>query len=257
MTEDGSAGSGRNIRLLVAYDGTDFSGWQRQNGERSVQGEIEKALAVLHKREVPLIGSGRTDAGVHAAGQVANFRTSIARMEARRFVPALNSLLDRDVRILDAREASSDFHARFDARSRLYRYSLICGRHALPHELRYALQLWRRPDVARLNAMARTLLGETDCSTFATPADASESRHRYISLARFFADGDRLVFEIAANAFLWKMVRSIVGSLLHYEEKGWSAAAFADLVAGRNRSLAGPTAPPEGLFLWKIDYYRE
>ncbi len=257
MTEEERVRPGRNIRLLVAYDGTDFSGWQRQDGDRSVQGEIEKALAKIHKKAVPLIGSGRTDAGVHAAGQVANFRTDIARMEAKRFVPALNSLLDRDVRILEAREASSDFHARFDARSRLYRYHLICGRSALPHELRYALQLWRRPDIARLNAMARALLGETDCSTFATPKDPSESRHRYVSLARFCAEGDGLVFEIAANAFLWKMVRSIVGSLLHYEEKGWSAAAFADLVAARERSLAGPTAPPQGLFLWKIDYYRE
>ena len=249
--------TGRNIRLLVSYDGTDFSGWQRQDGHRSVQGEIEAALAKLHKEPVALIGSGRTDAGVHAAGQVANFRTSIARMEASRFVPALNSILARDVRVLEAREASFDFHARFDAKLRMYRYHLICGRPALPHELRYAIQLWRRPDPARLNAMARTLLGETDCSTFATPKDPSESRHRYISLARFVAEGDRLVFEIAANAFLWKMVRSIVGSLLHYEEKGWSREAFAELVAARDRSLAGPTYPPQGLFLWKIDYYRE
>lgn len=247
----------RNIRLLISYDGTEFSGWQRQADNRSVQGEIEKALAKLHKEAVALNGSGRTDAGVHAVGQVANFRTTIRSIEAGRFVPALNALLDRDVRILDAREASLDFHARFDAKSRMYRYNLICGRSALPHELRYALQLWRRPDIARLNAMARTLLGELDCSTFATPKDPSESRHRYISLSRFVAEGDRLIFEITANAFLWKMVRSMVGSLLHYEEQGCTAEAFAEIVSSRNRSLAGPTAPPQGLFLWKIDYYRE
>lgn len=247
---------GRNIRILVAYDGTDFSGWQRQARGRSVQGEIEAALAKLHKGPVSLIGSGRTDAGVHAAGQVANFRTTIKRMDAERFIPALNALMDRDVRVMGAWEASPDFHARFDAKTRMYRYHLICGRSALPHELRYALQLWRRPDLVLLNSMARTLLGELDCSTFATPKDPSESRHRYISLARFVAEGDRLIFEIAANAFLWKMVRSIVGSLLYYEEQGLSSEAFAEIVASRDRSLAGPTAPPQGLFLWKIDYYR-
>jgi tRNA pseudouridine38-40 synthase len=177
-------------------------------------------------------------------------------MEAGRFVPALNALLDRDVRILGAWEASPDFHARFDAKSRMYRYRLVCGRAALPHELRYCWQLWRRPDTARLNAMARCLLGETDCSTFAVPKDSSESRSRYISLARFVVEGDSLVFEIAANAFLWKMVRSVVGSLLHYEEMGASAEDFSKIVASKDRSLAGPTAPPQGLFLWKIDYYR-
>lgn len=251
------SGAARNVRLLVAYDGTDFSGWQRQKEDRSVQEEIEKALLKVCKAPVALCGSGRTDAGVHAAGQVANFRSPLASMPAKAFVPALNALLPRDVRVLESRDASSDFHARFDAKSRMYRYNLICGRPALPHELRYAWQLWRRPDLERLNRMASCLRGELDCSTFATPKDPSESRSRYLSLARFVAEGDSLVFEIAANAFLWKMVRSIVGSLLHYEEKGLPPAAFEDAVRARDRSLAGPTAPPQGLFLWKIDYYRD
>ncbi|MFA6506088.1 MAG: tRNA pseudouridine(38-40) synthase TruA [Treponemataceae bacterium] len=247
----------RTIRLLLSYDGTDFSGWQRQERNRSVQGEIEHALGILHKKPVQLFGSGRTDSGVHAAGQVAHFHSPIASIPAEKYVVALNALLPRDIRILESRTASGDFHSRFDAKSRTYRYFLICGRPGLPHELRYAWQIWRRPQIDTLNSMAVALIGETDCSTFATPKDPSESRHRYISHARFQPEGDFLVFEIRANAFLWKMVRSIVGSLLYYEEKGFTPEDFDRAVAERNRLRAGPTAPPQGLFLWRIDYYRD
>jgi tRNA pseudouridine38-40 synthase len=247
----------RNIRLLIAYDGTDFSGWQRQAGSRTVQGEMEAALARIHKKSVSLTGSGRTDAGVHAAGQAANFYTGIQNMDARRFVPALNSLLPREVRILEAAETRPDFHARFDAKKRTYRYHCICGRAALPHESRYALQLWRRPRIDTLNAYGRLLLGERDCSLFASPRDSSKSRSRYIFNACFFVQGDTLVFEICANAFLWKMVRSIAGTLLHYEERDMPAEALGGLINTGDRSLAGPTLPARGLFLWKVDYYRE
>jgi tRNA pseudouridine38-40 synthase len=257
----------RNIRLLVAYDGTGFSGWQRQDkggpvadspgvSNRTVQGTLEEALGKLHKHRVALTGAGRTDAGVHAAGQVANFYTDIGNMGAERFVPALNSLLPQDLRILEARETAPDFHARFDARARTYRYHFICGRPGLPHELRYKLQLWRRPRITLLNAYARMLLGERDCSVFASSGDSSRSRSRYISGACFFIREDTLIFEIRANAFLWKMVRSIAGSLLFCEERGMDAGAFGDILQSGDRKLAGPTLPPRGLFLWKVDYYR-
>jgi tRNA pseudouridine38-40 synthase len=247
----------RTIRLTVAYDGTDFSGWQRQESDRSVQGELERALTRLHKAPVKVVGSGRTDSGVHAAGQVAHFHSPVASIPAEKYVLALNALLPRDVRILESRQASADFHARFDARCRTYRYFVICGRPALPHELRYAWQIWRRPRIETLNAMAASLLGETRLLHLRDAEGSSESRCRYISHARFHPEGDSLVFEIRANAFLWKMVRSVVGSLLHYEEKGFLSEDFAAVVASRDRSRAGPTAPPQGLFLWRIDYYRD
>jgi tRNA pseudouridine38-40 synthase len=261
-TAQGPDSEGRNIRLLVAYDGTDFSGWQKQKacgsrGCRTVQGLIEEALERIHKRKTTLTGAGRTDAGVHAAGQTANFHTPIPGMAAERFVPALNGLLPRDLRILKAVECRPDFHARFDAKSRSYRYYFICGRPGLPHELRYSLQLWRRPSVNRLNAYARRLLGELDCGVFAGAGDTSRSRLRHISRAHFFTEGDSLVFEIRANAFLWKMVRSIAGTLLYYEEKGLSEEALGEIIRSLDRTQAGPTLPPRGLFLWHIDYYRE
>jgi tRNA pseudouridine38-40 synthase len=245
----------RNIKLLIAYDGTEFSGYQRQKGVRTVQGEVEAALEKLHKEKVPLTGSGRTDAGVHAAGQVANFFTSIENMEASRFVPALNSILPRDVRILKAGETRPDFHSRFDAKSRTYRYVIIPGRAAMPWEHRYAWQIWRRPRINRLNELAALLRGETDCSVFAAGGDRSLSRSRYLFNAVFFVEGGSLVFEIRANAFLWKMVRSVVGTLLHYEEKDISPAAFKETLVSKDRGRAGPTAPPNGLFLWKIEYF--
>jgi len=275
LCEDDTPGSsqrdGRNIRLLLAYDGTDFSGWQRQSGNagsteppvpsspanRTVQGVVEDALEKLHKKKAALTGSGRTDTGVHAAGQTANFYTSIRSMEADRFVPALNSLLPHDVRVLEARETRQDFHARFDARLRTYRYYFIARREVLPWELRYAWHLRGQPDLERLNAFARLFRGEMDCSAFAIPGDTSKSRSRYIAGASFFMEGGRLVFEISANAFLWKMVRSVAGTLIRFDEKGLSAGYLKEIIASGDRTLTGPTAPPEGLFLWKVDYYRE
>jgi tRNA pseudouridine38-40 synthase len=253
----------RNIMLTLAYDGSNFFGWQRQearekcpsSGEkRTVQGVVEDALEKLHKAPVALTGSGRTDTGVHAAAQVANFYTSIQSMEACRFVPALNSLLPHDVRVLEASETSAGFHSRFDARLRTYRYFFIARRDALPWELRYAWHIRRQPDILLLNEYARLFCGEMDFTAFAIPGDKSKSRFRYIANACFFFDRDKLVFEITANAFLWKMVRSIVGTLIRFEEKKMSPCYLLEVIESRDRKLTGPTAPAEGLFLWKIEF---
>ena len=208
----------------------------------------------MHGHTVPLTGSGRTDSGVHAAGQVANFFTDIQSIPPDRFVPALNSLLSRDIRILDSREVDSSFHARFDARARTYRYFLYCGKHPLAHEMPYIWYLGRWPDIARLNRMASFLSGEIDCSTFTAAGDQSHTRSRYLYGAHFFPEGERLVFEISANAFLWKMVRSITGTLLWLEEKGLPPEEFSRILESRDRKQAGPTAPGNGLFLWDVRY---
>jgi tRNA pseudouridine38-40 synthase len=284
-------GSKRNIRLVLSYDGTDFSGWQRQEKDRSVQGELEAALAKMHGHPVPTIGAGRTDSGVHAMGQVANFYTDIARIEAERFLPALNRLLPRDMRVLSSAEADFDYHSRYDARLRRYRYFVACGRAIDPMRLRYAHQLVRRPSLASLNAAASLILGETDFTTFSSAKDLSASRSRFVHESSWRWEGDMLVYQVAANAFLWRMVRSLVGSMLHYESQacaalcagreatptidfiaanarsalgesaseGERAARAAELMsaalAAKERSLAGPTAPARGLFLWNVEYY--
>jgi len=256
----------RNIKLIIAYDGTDFCGWQRQadvlqnkrlTPTRTVQGVIESALEKMHGRVVNLTGSGRTDSGVHAVGQVANFYTDINSIPAERFVPALNSMLPKDVRVLEASEVHNDFHARFSAKSRFYRYQFIC-RSALPHESRYNLRLYRFPRIELLNAYGRFLLGETDCSIFAGAGDiaviAGKSKKRYIYKAHFYIEKEQLIFEIQANAFLQNMVRSVAGTFLHYEETSTQPEKLREIIASGERSLAGPTLPPQGLFLWQVEY---
>jgi len=261
---------GRNVRLVLSYDGTDFAGWQRQENARSVQGELEAALAEIHGHPVPTLGAGRTDSGVHAMGQVANFYTDIGRMGAERFVPALNRLLPRDLRILSSAEADFDFHSRYDARLRRYRYFTLCSPAPDPVRLRYAHHVRRPPDLASLNAMAATILGETDFTAFSSARDLSANRSRFVHESSFRWEGEVLVYEVAANAFLWRMVRSLVGSMLFYEAElarsdgreraaaGLRAAAerrMRTALEARDRSLAGPTAPARGLFLWNVEYY--
>jgi len=248
----------RNIKLTIAYDGTDFCGWQRQENVRTVQEEIEQALEKMHGKEVSLTGSGRTDAGVHALGQAANFQTDIDSIASDRFAPALNSLLPHDVRITEACEVNKDFHARFSAKSRLYRYQFLCKTgltvSPLPHENRYNLRLYRYPRIGLLNAYGRLLLGETDCSIFASAGDTSKSKNRYIYNANFYIEKNTLIFEICANAFLRNMVRSVAGTFLHYEETNTSPDKLKEIISTGERSLAGPTLPPQGLFLWKVEY---
>ena len=256
--------SKRNVRLVLSYDGTDFGGWQRQRNARSVQGELEGALERMHAHPVPTLGAGRTDSGVHAMGQVANFYTDIALIEAGRFLPALNKLLPRDIRVLCAEEADFDFHARYDAHLRRYRYFVLCSPVVDPIRLRYAHHIRRRPDLASLNAAAALVLGENDFTAFSSAKDVSASRSRFVHESAFRWEGDLLVYQVAANAFLWRMVRSLVGSMLHYEDRaaddvGCPAARCAELMGealgSRDRKLAGPTAPARGLFLWNIEYY--
>lgn len=245
----------RNIRLALAYDGTDFAGWQRQKAARTAQEELEKALATMHGHPVPTVAAGRTDSGVHARGQVANFYTDIRSIPAGRFLPALNKLLPRDLRILGAEDADYDFHSRYDARLRRYRYFTVCGGAPDPVRLRYAHFIRRRPDLAVLNRMASRLLGETDFTALSSARDESLSRSRFVHEASFRWEGESLVFEIAANAFLLRMVRSIVGCILDFEAGGRDGDDFASLLASRDRSAAGPTAPARGLFLWNVEYY--
>lgn len=250
--------SRRPIKLVVSYDGTDFGGWQRQKNARSVQEELEKALEKMHGHEVRLTGAGRTDAGVHARGQVAGFFTDIASIPAERFALALNRLLPGDVHVLLSEDGPADFHARFDASLRRYRYFISCERNVEAWERRYSWNIGRWPSLRILNPMAAVLLGEHDFSAFASAGDASLSRSRYVVESSFWYDEGRLVYQVAANAFLWRMVRSFVGTLLFVEAQGAGPEAAvarlqAILQAGR-RAEAGPTAPPQGLFLWNVEY---
>lgn len=252
----------RNILLTVSYDGTDFCGWQRQDASdkgkpvRTVQGEIEKALEKIHKQKINLVGSGRTDSGVHAFAQAANFFSPIDSIPEEKYVVALNSFLPSDIRIMDSREVPSDFSARFSATSRTYRYFFHTG-NPFANQMRFVWPIYRKPDLEILNKMASFLKGETDCASFTAAGDQSLSTCRYIDDAHFYFDEKNpeiLVFEITANAFLWKMVRSLAGTFIFFEKSGKSPEYFKEVLDAKDRSKAGPTAPPTGLFLYKISF---
>jgi len=222
-----------------------------------VQGVIEAALAKMHGRFVPLFAAGRTDAGVHARGQVANFYTDIRSIEASRFVPALNKLIPRSVRVLESVEAAFDFHSRFDARLRRYRYFIATGRRVDPFRLRYAHQLNRVPELSVLNRLASALLGERDFSALSSARDPSLSKKRLVLESSFRWEDGLLVYEIAANAFMLRMVRSIVGSLLEWEAVASGPELLAEALRTGDRGLAGATAPARGLFFWNAEYWPE
>lgn len=256
----------RNILLTISYDGTDFCGWQRQDdadgfeAERTVQGEIEKALLKLHKQKVVLYGSGRTDSGVHAVGQAANFYSPIDSIPAENYVNALNCFLPQDVRIMNAIEVSQDFNSRSSATSRVYRYFISYDNSLPASNTRY---IWKvksyTPDLERLNHFASFLRGEIDCASFAASGDESVSTYRYIDDAFFFIQKDMfgndvLVFQIEANAFLWKMVRTLTGTIVNLDKNNAPLDSMENILKAKDRKKAGVTAPANGLFLYKIKF---
>ena len=260
----------RTIKLTVSYDGTDFSGFQRQANARSVQAELELALAAIEGRHVTVAGAGRTDAGVHALGQVASFKLSNTIAEGDLF-RALNAKLPEDVRVLSVDAAAAGFNARFSARSKMYRYRISNTRVMSPFQRRFAWHISRALDMAAMNQAAQELLGEHDFSCFqakgspptrkgrAEPITEKRTSRRMMTHAIWTEDplaagGRLLTFEIAGTGFLKYMVRTIVGTLVEVGDGRRSASSFRDLLDSGNRASAGPTAPPSGLYLVRVDY---
>lgn len=238
-------------RLLLEYDGTDFAGWARQPGRRTVQGEVERALATLLPREPrppELTVAGRTDAGVHAWGQVASYPGP--PVEAR----ALNALTPPDVAILEVAGAPDGFNARFDARSRTYCFRVLARRAPSAFERGRAIH-WPRPlDRALLHACAEALRGEHDFTAF-TPTETAHVRFERVILdARWEDHGELLEFWITADAFMRHMNRVLMGTMLEVASGARSLDDFARLLRGAPRAAAGPTAPPHGLYFARVDY---
>jgi tRNA pseudouridine38-40 synthase len=244
----------RNIRLILAYDGTDFEGWQVQRRGRTVQGVMEEGLARMHGHPVRVLAAGRTDSGVHATGQVAGFRSDIGSIPGSRFRDAVNAYLPRDIRVLASDEVAYTFHARRSARLRVYRYYTVCGPVLLPHLRNYRHWLRRNPDPTRLNEMAAAIIGEHDFTCFSAEGDANHSKVRRVDVSAFHRETDTLVYTIAATSFLWKMVRTIMGTLLLLEEQGHGARALRLIMDAGSRANAGATAPARGLFLERVVY---
>jgi tRNA pseudouridine38-40 synthase len=237
-------------RLLIEYDGTEFSGWARQPGLRTVQGELERALCVVLRRDsVAVTVAGRTDAGVHALGQVASYEGEPARADS------INALLPYDMAVIECVAAAPRFDARRDATSRAYAYRVLTRRSRSAFERRRALH-WPHPlDLGALRACADLLVGEHDFTAF-TPTETDHVRFERIVFGAAWAPAgpELLEFRIEADAYMRNMVRVLVGTMLEVGGGRRSVGAFAELLRGRPRADAGATAPPHGLHLLGVGY---
>jgi len=236
------------LKLTVAYDGTRFRGWARQPGERTVEGVVREALVRVYGTPDNLAVAGRTDTGVHALANVISADVD-GGPPAERAAEALNTALPEDVAILDVEEAPPDFHARFSARTRSYRYRIWRRRERSPFEVNRSLWHPRRLEVQKLTAAAAMVMGEHDFRAF-TPTDTQHDVFvRNVEDARWHDRGDTVEFEITADSFLRHMVRSLVGTMLERDPDD-----FVGLLSGAPRAQAGSTAPAHGLYLVDVRY---
>ena len=243
----------RNIKLTIEYDGTNYHGWQIQPNAITIQAALQEALTKITKTQTQIVGAGRTDTGVHAAGQIANFHTR-SQMPPISFQKALNATLPRDIAIINAEEVSSDFHARFSAVSRIYRYTIL--NRAYPSALlRNNTYFFPNPiDVQGADTVCRSLIGVRDCSSFQRSGSERINLICGIYECRCWQEQDLVYFEIEADAFLRGMVRAIVGTILKLHDREDGVNQLHKILNARDRSAAGASVPPHGLSLLYVKY---
>jgi tRNA pseudouridine38-40 synthase len=249
-----------NFKLTIAYDGTDFHGWQFQANKPTIQGEIVAVLRRLTQENIQLLGAGRTDAGVHALGQVANFRTQSA-LSAAEFQRALNALLPPTIRIVDAEEKGPDFNARWSAKGKIYRYRLYRGKVVPPLLWRYVLHYPFPLDEDAMKNAASRFVGVHDFTSFAASTGSEDDDKERNMVREIFStelnrteDKQELWFTVHGRSFLRYMVRKIVGTLLEVGRGKLSPDDIDNLFTQKDRSQSGPTAPPQGLFMLSVDH---
>jgi len=251
----------RNFKITIEYDGTNYRGWQIQNRKnknsklKTIQEEIENALNRVFGKNIYLIGSGRTDKGVHALGQVANFKcgTHLTTMDIRN---ALNSYLPPDIRIIKVEEVEENFHARFLAKSKIYRYIIFNRKIPSPFYRNYSWWIKEKLDFQAMRKTTRIFLGKHNFKAFASvdPKRKSKNFVRTIKNFSLKKDGNFLVFEIEADGFLYNMVRNIIGTVIEVGKGKLTILDLKKILKSKDRRLAGPPAPSQGLFLVRVKY---
>jgi tRNA pseudouridine38-40 synthase len=243
----------RTLKLTLEYDGSAFAGWQIQPGKRTVQGTVQETLRKITQEPIKLVGASRTDAGVHAAGQVAHFHTR-STIRPDKFLIALNGLLPPEVSVRSVEEVRPGFHAIRKARSKVYRYVIrnVRVRSALRRDR--AWHIWDPLNVASMRAAARWLVGRHDFSAFRGSQSDTKTSVRRIRKVAFKKLGDEIIIEITGDGFLKYMVRNIVGTLVEVGKGRIGPAEFRKILKSRDRKKAGATAPAFGLYLLKVNY---
>jgi tRNA pseudouridine38-40 synthase len=243
----------RNLRLTVSYDGTDFNGWQTQPGLRTVQETLEQTIGALTAERIRVNASGRTDAGVHAVGQVVNFYSQ-TRYEPDVLVRAINARLPPDVVVRDAAEVPQAFDANRDARRKLYRYVIHDGAVSDAFMRRYCHHTKRRLDAVAMRCAAEPLKGRHDFRSFETDWPNRMSSVRTVTHLSVSRAGDYIWIDVEADGFLYNMVRAIAGTLIEVGRGYWPKSQVAAILKSEDRRQAGPTAPAQGLFLMRVTY---
>jgi tRNA pseudouridine38-40 synthase len=240
-------------RMTLSYDGTDYLGWQIQPQGATIQSRLQEALTNIAGEPVSVVGAGRTDTGVHAHGQVAHFELPTPVPSAG-ILKGLNSMLPEDIRILDVEPAPPDFHARYSARSKTYRYCIDLAPIASPFRTRYTLHHPYPLALEALSQAAERFVGHHDFESFRASSCEAKTTKRDCTVSRFMEEGGELIYEIAANGFLHHMVRNIVGTLLEVGRGRLAPDDIDRLFEARDRREAGPTAPARGLHLIRVEY---
>ncbi|HEX3847119.1 MAG TPA: tRNA pseudouridine(38-40) synthase TruA [Steroidobacteraceae bacterium] len=250
---DEPAEQGRRVAAILEYDGTEFAGWQSQEHARCIQDVVEEALSFVAGHALTATCAGRTDRGVHAAAQVIHFDPKVSRTP-RAWVLGANTRLPPSIALQWAGEPAPGFHARHRAIRRVYRYCILNRSERSALAYRRAAWIVKPLEAPLLHAAAQCLVGEHDFSSFRSAECQSPTPVRRVERIEVRREGDYLWLEIAANAFLHHMVRNIVGTLLKVQSGPDPSASLAQVLAGRDRRLGGATAPPEGLYLWRVEY---
>ena len=250
----------RNIKITIEYDGTNYSGWQIQQkrpgelgSEKTIQGVIERVLGGILQEEIRITGAGRTDSGVHALGQVANFKTR-SKMPMAVMQRALNALLPKDIVIVDIEEAKQDFNARFDAKTKLYRYQILNRNYSSAFDRLYQHYVPYRLDVNLMKRESRPLLGRHDFKSFQASDKKDRMSVRNIRLLSIRRDSNLIIIDIEADGFLYNMVRNIVGTLIEVGRGKLLPGSVKKILNAKDRTVAGPTAPAKGLCLVRVKY---
>ncbi len=243
----------RNIKLTIEYDGTDYCGWQKQINGPTIQRHIEKALRkILHER-IKIIGAARTDSGVHAKCQVANFKTT-SKLALKNIQKAINGNLPKDIAIVGIKRVDEDFHAQYSAKSKLYRYTIYSREERSPFFDRFSIHIPRKLDVTTMKKGTRPLLGKHDFSSFKGSKGVTKNQVRTVKGISIKKKNSFVIIDIEADGFLYNMVRNIVGTLIEIGRGKLKPASMKKILSARDRSKAGPKAPAKGLALIKVKY---